>query len=109
MPNGAILGHWFAEDKRAHRTTFGFTPPDSSSVTPVLDSALSARVNPALDSAVPGTPDPTAPKGQSFVYRAGGMYALVDIHQEVCGGDVPVLPIVFFMDTSFHFLGTRSN
>jgi len=113
MPNAAIIGHWFATDRRAHSKTFGLNPPDSASVILLQDSATIESANRALDSTLDamdgGKADPNAPKYQSFVYDAGSIYALVDIGQKVCGGDVPVLPVVFFLDSSFHLLGSRSN
>ena len=113
MPNAALIGHWFAQDRRAHRKAFGLTPPDSASIFLQQDSAIAERANRALDSALDamggGKPDPKAPKAQSFVYDAGSMYAVVDIGQQDCGGDVPIMPIAFFLDSSFHLLGSRSN
>ena len=108
-----MIGHWFAQDRRAHRKTFGLTPPDSASVFLLQDSAIVEKVNNALDSALAATDggktDPKAPKYQSLVYDAGSMYAVVDIGQKVCGGDAPVMPIAFLLDSSFHLLGSRSN
>jgi hypothetical protein len=63
----------------------------------------------ALDAMGGGKADPNTPKAQSLVYDAGSMYAVVDIGQKVCGGDVPIMPIAFFLDSSFHLLGSRSN
>lgn len=43
VPNAAIIGHWYANDIRSHRKTFGRTPPDSASVRLVRDSAQTLR------------------------------------------------------------------
>lgn len=114
MPDGAVVGHWYANDARAHRKTFGRTPPDSSAVRLVTNSVLVSRVSRAIDSsllALDGKRVPNSPasSNRENVYYAGTLYALVDLDQQFCGGDRTPLPIVFFLDTAWRYLGTRSN
>jgi hypothetical protein len=114
MPNGAVVGHWYANDARAHRKTFGKAPPDSSGVRSVTNSAVISRVSRAIDSSllaldgkqVGNSPTPAS---RENLYYAGGLYAMVDLDQQFCGGDDTPLPIVFFVDTSWRYIGTRSN
>ena len=121
LPDAAALGHWFAGDLREHKRSFGFAPPDSISVVLVPDSATRRRADKAVDSQfakwarasrVPhaamksATPDTGL---YVLVYRAQNIYAVVDAGQQFCGGDPPPLPIVFFFDTKWRYLGSRSK
>jgi hypothetical protein len=112
MPNAAELGHWFADDARSRRKTFGMRPPDSASVKLVGDSTLARQVSDVIDSALfrmSGKKIENAPRDREKVYRAGRLYAVVDLDQKFCGSDRTPLPIIFFVDTAWRFLGTRSN
>jgi hypothetical protein len=112
IPNAAALGHWFAEDARSHRKTLGMHPPDSAAVKLVGNSALTRRASDVIDSALfkmSGKKVENAPRDREKVYRAGGLYAVVDLDQKFCGSDRVPLPIIFFVDTAWRFLGTRSN
>ena len=130
LPDGAVLGHHFADDRRAKRMTFGRTPPDSSSVKQITDSAAVANANARLDSlfATFGTASskdakqtPTASIGVVTVhstsigndparvklYKGAGIYAVIPTDAESCGADVNVAPVVFFFDSSWRYLGNR--
>src|SRR3954468_18517065 len=112
MPNAAALGHWFADDARSHRKAFGMRPPDSAGVKLVGDSTLARHVSDVIDSALfkmSGKKVENAPRDREKVYRAGGLYAVVDLDQKFCGSDITPLPIIFFVDTAWRYLGTRSN
>jgi hypothetical protein len=122
MPDAATLGHWYANDMRAHIKTFGLIPPDSSSVVLEPDAAINKRADKELDSqfAKWGSTStsskakerkPTSPdaKVALLLYKARSIYALVDPGQQFCGGDIRALPIVFFFDTKWRYLGSRSK
>ena len=111
MPDAAVLGRWFAQDARAHRTTFGMQPPDSSTVNVVGDSVIAQRVGDALDIALSNksTKSVNSPRHREKVYKAGGLYAVVDLDQEFCGADDIFLPIVYFVDSGWRYLGARSK
>ena len=111
-PDSATIGHWFANDARARLNTFGFKPPDSSAVSLVLDSTLNATASRAFDSTLYakwGAKE--RPGGKKIarlrVYKAEGMYAVLDSNEQTCGGR-PGLPQVFFFDSSWRYLGYRS-
>lgn len=112
IPNAAEIGHWFAEDARSHRETFGMRPPDSAGVKLVGDSALARRASEAIDSTLfkmSGKKVENAPRDRERIYRAAGLYAVVDLDQKFCGSDRIPLPIIFFVDTAWRYLGTRSK
>ena len=121
LPSAAVLGHWFANDTREHKRTFGFIPPDSSSVVLLSDSAVSRRADNALDAQfvkwASASNSSTAKSSKSastdtavnvLVYKARHLYAVVDVGQKFCGGDEPPLPLVFFFDSRWRYLGSRS-
>jgi hypothetical protein len=113
IPNAAILGHWLANDARLHRNTFGFQAPDSASVALETDLDRSERAKQAVDLALAklgARPASARPDSHVLVFRGNGIYAVVDPDQRFCGGgDVGSLPIVFFVDTAWHYLGARSQ
>ena len=41
--------------------------------------------------------------------KAQNIYAVVDTGQYSCGGDSAILPIVWFFDAKWRYLGSRSN
>jgi hypothetical protein len=101
----------FGADAKAHRKTFGFQPPDSSHISLVTDTDLYAKANKALDSALiamGGTKSsqPTD-RGSLYVYRAGDLYAIVDVNQR-SEGHLTFPPVFFFFDSQWHYLGSRS-
>jgi hypothetical protein len=87
-------------------------PPDSAGVKLVDDRALARRASDVVDSALfkmSGKKVENARRDREKVYRAGALYAVVDLDQEFCGGDRTPLPIIFFIDTAWRYLGTRSK
>jgi hypothetical protein len=122
IPDAAVLGHWFANDVRGLRKTFRFIPPESATVVLVPDSATRRKADKALDAqfAKWGSTSPSSMARSSkatladtkvdvLLYKARNIYAVVDQGQEFCGGDMRPLPIVFFFDTKWRYLGSRSN
>jgi hypothetical protein len=130
LPDAPVLGHRFANDRRANHMTFGRTPPESASVKQITDSAAVAKADAKLDSlfATFGTGGPRNPKEASTspsdvetlrspslmtnpapvnLYEAQGIYAVVPKDAESCGGDVNVAPVVFFFDSTWRYLGSR--
>ena len=130
LPDAGALGHWFANDRRAKHTAFGRTPPDSSVVSQITDSAPVMKANASLDSLFiamggknaarpwmsPRTEDARLLRSTSLnpdpapinLYKAGSIYAVVPKDLKSCGGDVSSLPIVFFFDSAWRYLGERS-
>ena len=119
LPDAAVLGHWFAADLRGHRTTFGFRPPDSASVKLVPDLRTRRTADKAVlsqfekwnrTSKSPHLSPKSIPVDSGLaVYRARNIYAVVDSSEVSCGGDRAILPIVWFFDTKWRYLGSRSN
>jgi hypothetical protein len=107
-----LLAQMFRADANAHRKTFGFTPPDSAAISLVTDAELYHKADRALDStliAMGGTKkNDSSEKGSLYVYRAGDVYAVVDVNQQF-GHATANLPIFFFFDSRWRYLGFRSN
>ena len=130
LPNAQVLGHWLANDRRAKHKTFGNTPPDSSAVTRITDSSAIAKAAASLDSIfdvwasedlrkarkeLTTRGDSQALRQASIspnpapvnLYKAGSMYAVVPQDQESCG-HLHMMPMVFFFDSNWRYLGNRS-
>jgi len=104
------LAAMFEADTRAHRKTFGFSPPDSSEISLVTDVAVYSSAKRALDStlfAMGGKRGDQTDKGSLYVYRTGSLYVVVDVNEE-SGGDQNTMPSFFFFDSLWRYLGTRS-
>ena len=129
LPNAQVIGHWLANDRRAKRTTFGHTPPDSSAVTRITDSSALAKADASLDSMVNIWASGNGQKHRkelttrgdsqalressiypnpapSNLYKAGSIYAVVPQDQESCG-HLRMMPMVFFFDSKWRYLGNR--
>jgi hypothetical protein len=130
LPNAQVLGHWLANDRRANHTTFGHTPPDSSAVTRITDSSAIAKADASLDSMfsvwasqdgrnarkeLTTRRDSQALRQASIspnpapvnLYKAGSIYAVVPQDLESCG-HLRIMPMVFFFDSNWRYLGNRS-
>ena len=129
LPNAQVLGHWLANDRRAKRTRFGHTPTDSSAVTRIRDSSAVAKADASLDSMfniwahknvqkarkeLTTSGDSPALSQVSIspnpkpvdLYKAGSIYAVVPQDQKSCG-HLRMLPMVFFFDSNWRYLGSR--
>lgn len=80
-----ILASIFAADRKAKRSTFGFSPPDSSKIALVTDPKMCASADSALYSALikMGGTKSVAPaeKSELYLYRTGSLYVVTDVDQ----------------------------
>ena len=92
--------------------TFGFAPPDSSSIALVSDPRVCARADDALNSVLGssgGTIDTTyRDNGSLYVYRAGPLFALTDASRKDNGNE-NIAPFFFFFSSDWKYLGERSR
>jgi hypothetical protein len=128
LPNAQVIGHWLANDRRAKQTTFGRTPPDSSAVMRITDSSAIAKADASLDSMLNVWASQDVEKARKELtrgdsqalrqasiypnpapvnlYKAASIYAVVPHDQKSCG-HLRMLPMVFFFDSNWRYLGNR--
>jgi hypothetical protein len=108
-----ILNDMFVADRDAHRTTFGYAPPDPSRIELVTDPQVCANADDALDSALAvsgGVQDKSyQDNGSIYVYRTGELFAVTDANQQASTGDLNTAPIFFFFSSKWKYLGERSR
>ena len=104
-----ILAAMFATDENRGRTTFGFSPPDTSQIRLLSDRDTCARANAAFESVLSKawiTPKKSFTQANLYVYRAGNLYAVVFPDWQPSGdvGDQ-----FMFFDSSWNYLGNRAQ